>query len=65
MAAKRPGYREAVEWIAREDEPAEMNAEAVSGLVSVALVADLFGKEQIEVARAVIRFRRTHKDQMP
>jgi hypothetical protein len=63
--AKRPGYREAVEWIARNDDPGEMSADPVSGLISVALVADLFGKEQIEVARAVIRFRRTHKDQMP
>lgn len=61
---KRPAYREAVEWIARNDECTETSAEAVSGLVSVALVADLFGKDQIEVARAVINFRRAHNDEV-
>lgn len=65
MTATRPGYREAVKWIARNDDPDEMDAGPVVGLISVALVAALFGKKQIEVARAVIRFRRAYKDQMP
>lgn len=59
---KRASYREGVEWIARNDEPEEMSAEVMAGMVSVSLLADLFGKEAVEVASAVIRFRKTHRD---
>lgn len=48
-------YRQAVEWIALEDEPTYLWADEIlqeSG-VSVALVADLFGKAPDAVALAV------------
>jgi hypothetical protein len=55
--AKRAGYREAVQWIAHNDEPGEHDVETMADLVSVLLVADLFGKPADEVARDVVRAR--------
>lgn len=54
---KRASYREGVQWIAQNDECGEMSAEVMAGMVSVNLLADLFGKEPAEVAAAVIRTR--------
>ncbi len=52
------GIKFAIEWIAMNDEPAETSdAEAIAGLVTVALVADLFGKSPEEIARRVLRYR--------
>lgn len=56
--AKRPGYREAVEWIALNDETGETDVEAMSGLISIAMVADLWGKDSMTVAKAVIAKRK-------
>lgn len=50
-------YRYGVEWIAMNDEPSERDIEAMSGLISVCLLADLFGKDQSRVAEDVLRFR--------
>ena len=55
--SKRASYREGVAWIAENDEPAEMDHDTVAGLISVCLLADLFGKEATEVAAAIIRLR--------
>lgn len=57
----RASYRKAVAWIAYNDSAAEegnLDPEVVSELVSVALVADLFGKEDRKVAEAVVRYRK-------
>ncbi len=54
------GYRFAVEWIALNDGPGDSDAldpEAVQDLVSIALVADMFGKSTLEVAQAVVKYR--------
>jgi hypothetical protein len=53
-------YRKAIEWIAYNDSPADdtYDAEALSGYISVVLVADLFDKDSDAVARAVVRKRR-------
>lgn len=57
----RPSYRRAVEFIALEDSPADRCfEEQLAGNITVALVADLFGKETLEVARAVVRRRQRH-----
>jgi hypothetical protein len=40
---KRPGYREAIEWIALNDDTEWLNAEYGSPSVTACLVADLFG----------------------
>lgn len=61
---KRASYREAIEWIARNDDVDTLDEEAVSSYLTTGLVADLFGKEQSEVARAVVRFRLAHRDAM-
>lgn len=59
--AKRASYREAVRWVAHNDSNGDADAlelEAVSGLVTVGLVADLFGKTMEQVGAAVIRERK-------
>lgn len=54
----RASYRKAIEWIALNDEPGEMNVEITSEMISVGLIADLFGKTQQEVARQVVKRRK-------
>lgn len=54
----RASYRKAVEWIAAEDEPEDLNAEEITGYITVHLVADIFGKEPEAVARAIVRKRK-------
>jgi hypothetical protein len=57
---KTPNYLDAVLWIANEDNPGDNESvEFLSGYLTVALVADLFGKDQKEVAMAVWRIRNT------
>lgn len=53
----RASYRAGVRWIAVNDEPAEYDAEVVAALISVLLLADLFGVEPERVARDVLRER--------
>lgn len=58
--AKRKGYRFGVEWIALNDDPGSsdaQNVEELRGLISVLLLADLFGKAPEDVARDVARYR--------
>jgi hypothetical protein len=60
---KRPSYRNAVAWIALNDSPADNDpVEWLSGLVTVCLVADLFGVDQKEVAADVLRYREKNRD---
>jgi hypothetical protein len=47
----------AIQWIALNDEPSELDAEVVAESISCLLVADLFDKEPIEVARTVVKHR--------
>lgn len=53
----RKGYRVGVAWIALNDEPTIDDADVMSGYASVHLLAELFEKETIQVARDVIRWR--------
>jgi hypothetical protein len=57
MATK--GYKFAVGWIAVEDEPTDLDPESVKYMISVCLVADLFGKNVEAVANDVIKVRKT------
>jgi hypothetical protein len=65
---KRANYRDAISWIACNDDadgPDALSFEAVRGHASVCLIADLFGVEQERVARDVVRYRkqgRSHPD---
>jgi hypothetical protein len=57
---KRASYREAVRWIAYNDDPGANDAqdpEVVVHYVSTLLVADLFGKEPEAVAADIVRLR--------
>lgn len=60
MSAK--GIKYAVRWIAENDESAETDAEVLSGLATVLLVADLFGKDEADVARRVAAFKSRHPE---
>ena len=54
---KRASYRFAVQWIADEDEPLNLDVQDVSHSVTVGLIADLFEVTTARVARDVIRRR--------
>lgn len=53
----RASYERAIEWIAENDETGETDPTVIADLISVVLVADLWGKEPLQVARAVINRR--------
>lgn len=50
-------YREAIAWIAQNDEPSDLDVDNVAGYISTTLIADLWRKDPIEVATAVVRKR--------
>lgn len=52
-----PTYRRAVRWIAYNDNDAELVQSAIEEYVTVALVADLFGKTVESVAADVFSVR--------
>ena len=59
--SKRASYREAVSWIALNDSAADLlqdTADTIAGYLTVALVADIFGKDRMDVARDVMRAAR-------
>ncbi|MEM1375851.1 MAG: hypothetical protein AAGG69_00535 [Pseudomonadota bacterium] len=49
--------KKAIEWIAENDETMQEDPEAMADLISVSLVADLFGKPNREIANKVISKR--------
>lgn len=53
--AKRPGYREAIRWIAANDDTDDLMNGHDANPVTVCLVSDLFGKPDAEVANDVVR----------
>lgn len=57
---KRASYRAGIAWIALNDDPGSIEAfqlDTLSGLISVCLLADLFGVDSERVARDVIKYR--------
>jgi hypothetical protein len=58
MRAKRPGIKEAIQWIADNDEPGETDPEAMAELVTVLMVSDIFGLPEEEIARRVLIARK-------
>lgn len=54
-----PSYNRAVRWIAYNDNDAELDQAAIEEYVTVALIADLFGKSTEKVAADVFRVRKT------
>lgn len=55
---KRASYRDAIDFIACNDESAELDPEAVRSLASVLLVASIFGTTIERVADDVVRYRK-------
>lgn len=61
VVTKRPTYREAVAWIALNDNTAAGDSvETIAGYISTLLVADLFGAEPRLVAVDIERCRYRH-----
>jgi hypothetical protein len=56
--AVNPTYNRAVRWIAYNDNDAELDQAAIEEYITVALVADLFGKSTESVAADVFRVRK-------
>lgn len=54
---KRASYRHGVEIIALNEEPEERDPGVVAGMISVGLLATLFGVTTERVAGDIIRFR--------
>jgi hypothetical protein len=57
MRAQRASIKHAIELIALNDEPTELEVDVVQGLASVLIIAALFGLTQLEVAERVVRYR--------
>jgi hypothetical protein len=57
IRTKPPSYKEAIAWIANNDEPDETDKEVLVGFISVCLVADLFHKTTDQVAEDVVGFK--------
>ena len=55
---KQPTYAQALAWIANNDESACLDAAEMAQLISVVLVADLWGQTPEQVAETVVRARR-------
>lgn len=54
---KRASYREAVQWIAVNDEPTDRDPEDIAYYISTVLISDIFGVTPERVARDVVRAR--------
>lgn len=54
---KRASYRDGVDFIAQNDEPAERDPKEVDGLATVVMLASIFGVSTERVARDVVRLR--------
>lgn len=63
MTRVRPTLQEAVRWIAENDEPLLLEVAQVEELISVMLIADLFGKTPQVVAGLVVNHREAHLDE--
>lgn len=62
---KRASYREAIDWVAQMDSPADdgsLDPATVQGLVSSVLVADIFDVPHEKVGRDVVRRRKVLLD---
>lgn len=58
MKNKVMDTEEAIQWIADNDESAELNSEKMKGLISIVLVADLSGLKEDDVIARVIEIRK-------
>jgi hypothetical protein len=60
---RRPGYREAIDWIAANDDVYWLGDEDPTPCVTACLVCDLFGVDEARVVRDIRRaLKRFHPD---
>ncbi len=52
------GIKFAIEWIAINDETAELDVDVMEAVATVMLVADIYNKEPMEIAKRVVEFRK-------
>lgn len=57
---KRASYRDAVDFIACNDDPSELGASRVADLTTTVLVANIFGVDAERVAQDIVRHRKRH-----
>jgi hypothetical protein len=58
---KRASYRDAIAWVALMDSAGDddaLNEETAGGLITAALVADIFDVDSAKVGKDVVRVRR-------
>jgi hypothetical protein len=53
----RASYRHGIDWIAFNDDATILDVPQLAGMLTVALLADLFGKDAEQVAADIIRRR--------
>lgn len=54
---KRASYRDAIDMIAHNDEPTELDVESIRTYTTTQLVAEIFGATDHKVARDILRLR--------
>ena len=54
----RPGYKRAVQWVADNDDFGSEDPAVLGYLTSALLVADMWGKDPVDVGRDILRRRR-------
>jgi hypothetical protein len=54
---KRASYRDAIAWIANNDEPRWSDVEEIAGMISVTLIASIFQVEQNKIAQDILQHR--------
>lgn len=65
VTVKRASYRAAVQWIALNDSAGDddaLDVESVSGYITTALVADVFGVDATRVGKDVVRARARERE---
>lgn len=55
---KRASYREAVMWLALNDEAMEFDVDTIDSFVTTKVIADIFGVPSVRVARDILRKRK-------
>lgn len=50
-------WTDAAQWIALNDDPAEMDVETIAGSLTVVMAADIFNRDADEIARHIVTLR--------
>ena len=53
---KHPSYKNAIDYIAENDDPTVRDVDAMSGQISIQLVSELFGLDSHRVALDVVKY---------